>query len=269
MSREISEALLEMHFHKPLVEFFEHLHGAKAIKLFKPTAQKENWVGFDQAWTRSNLTQEKLFEELKDAIKNEEKEAKEFYLGYFLQFKTVKKLERSSTRKPKNFKTPYYRTELSLEPNKHTGLSQHETLMRLKNLKNALVCYACGMIFDSSEVFEEPSLEKLQFVDLELAPTGFKSHEKHAINFRTIDDPKPFWCSEPVEGRAFSVEMLKEYNYAKLMKRLTSQEATELIKDTLELLFSPSVEKDDLQIVFWKNRPQIMPSSFTLLKMRK
>jgi len=269
MSSEVSEALLEMYFFRPLVDFFEHMHGAEAIRLFKPTPQKETWVGFDQGWTRSNLTQEELFNELDFAIRNDRTEIEEFYLGYFLQFKTVKKVQKSSSKKPNGFSIPYYRAKLSLKPNKMTGLSQHETLMRLSKLRNTLVCYACGMLFDSSEVLDGPSLEKLEFVDLKSAPTTFTNNEDHSINFQTINDLNPLWCSKPVEGLAYNIETLKEQNYHKLMRKLSSIEAKRLIEETLTLLSESQEKKDFSKINFGAKLDPVIPSSFNLIKMRK
>ena len=39
------------------------------------------------------------------------------------------------------YTVPYFRSELSLEPNTTTLLSQHDTLLRVKRISNALVIY--------------------------------------------------------------------------------------------------------------------------------
>jgi hypothetical protein len=51
--QEITEALLEMHYHRSIVKTFEETYGSKFLRLLKPSQQMETWVGFDQAWTRT------------------------------------------------------------------------------------------------------------------------------------------------------------------------------------------------------------------------
>lgn len=57
MSHWLPESLLEMHFHSALIAFYGAKYGGKFLKLYKPVPQKEAWVGFDQGWTHSDLTE--------------------------------------------------------------------------------------------------------------------------------------------------------------------------------------------------------------------
>ena len=131
MARVINEALMEMHFHRAIVDHFRRAYGANLLTLYKPTTRREAWVGFDQAWTRTDLTQEELFQKLRDAVQTGKNSIDSVYLGYFLQFKGVEGVRRKSLHMPTQYEPPYLRSKLSLSPNAVTGLSQHETLLRL------------------------------------------------------------------------------------------------------------------------------------------
>ena len=47
MSDEITEALLELHYHRAIVDLFAHFFGAGFMRMLKPSTQQEMWVGFD------------------------------------------------------------------------------------------------------------------------------------------------------------------------------------------------------------------------------
>ncbi|WCN39173.1 hypothetical protein [Aneurinibacillus uraniidurans] len=199
MSDAITEALLEMHFHKAIVESFKTCFGPGFLRMLKPSPRKEGWVGFDQGWARTALSTDDLLDELTSTIANNKHSINKFYSGYFMQFKLVKKMTNKNSHSPKGYRTPYYRSEISLKPKKTTGLSQHETLLRLKSIKNTYVCYACPMLFDINEIYEEPDLDKLQIVPIDTAPSGWATGTKHHITFQTPDDTSPLWCSNPVK----------------------------------------------------------------------
>src|SRR5258705_6436253 len=106
MSDWLPESLLEMHFHSALIQHYAKKFGAKFLRLYKPVPQKEAWLGFDQGWTRSNLTEEELFEALKGVIKASATSMPKFFLGEFLQFKVVDTLTRGSHKTPAGYSTP-------------------------------------------------------------------------------------------------------------------------------------------------------------------
>ncbi len=120
---DITETLLEMHFHRAIVKCFEDTFGAKFLRLLKPSTQMEAWVGFDQGWSRTKLTNADLFSQLKSSIAAGSTAVDKFFLGYFMQFKAVQEMRRLSKYAPATFSAPYLRVELSLEDNPTTGLS--------------------------------------------------------------------------------------------------------------------------------------------------
>ena len=95
------------------------------------------------------------------------------YVGYFLQFKRPEEMVRRGQTTPSDFTTPYYRFELSLKASKLTGLSQHETLLRLHKIQDADVSYACPMLFTEDNLHREPSLDDVQVVSVSTAPSGY------------------------------------------------------------------------------------------------
>ena len=50
----VTEALLEMHYLKSMVNLFSNTFGRKFLKLLKPSPQNESWVGFDQGWVSTD-----------------------------------------------------------------------------------------------------------------------------------------------------------------------------------------------------------------------
>lgn len=230
MSEIITETLLEMHFHQALVENFANLYGAKFLRLLKPSTQQEVWVGFDQGWVNTSLTTEQLFNELRQTIQGQSSSVNNFYLGYFLQFKSVKRVTRQSKLMPANYNTPYFRSELSLTPNENTKLSQHETLLRLTAVNNANVYYACAMLFDLDEIYEQPNLDRLRLVDVTTSPTGWATNQRYFITFQIENDTNPLWCSDPVQGKSYSI---REWLSRDLLSpiRLTGRELSALIQN--------------------------------------
>lgn len=229
----VHESLLEMHFHHALVELFSNIFGAKFLRLLKPSPQQECWVGFDQGWVNTTLSENEFYAKLKKSlITKEVSEIEEsMFLAYFFQFKIVEELTRSSSLKPKDYSIPYFRSEISLTPAPSTGVSQHETLTELQKVKDALVYYACGMLFDTSELYETPvDLNKLRFVPISSAPTGWTTNSRHFITFQTKNDESPLWCSDPIKGESFGIlDLLNNENNLRL---LSSKELLELIDNT-------------------------------------
>ena len=117
MNDILCESLLEMHFHSAIVNHFASVFGAKFLKLIKPTTNQEVWVGFDQGWVFTTMTESDVLKELKDAIHDKHPAFNIFYLGYFLQFKRVEQMKRRSVFTPLNWHSPYLRAELSLDIN--------------------------------------------------------------------------------------------------------------------------------------------------------
>ncbi len=218
MADYLTEALLEMHYHKALVELFEQHFGVRFLRLLKPSQNDEAFLGFDQGWVSSKVRLDDLTADLKDGIQSGANAVATLFLGYFLQFKKVEEAHKSKFM-PTGFTAPYYRVEVSLKPNKTTGKSQHETLLLLQSIAGADVNYACPMVFEL-DVYAEASLDDLRIVPVADAPTGYATNERHFITFQKKTDTTPTWCSEPVKGRALSViEWLRSDRMPRLLNR--------------------------------------------------
>lgn len=198
---EVTEALLEMHFHAALMNLLRDHFGARFLRLLKPSTQKETFVGFDQGWVRSPSTD--LISEIRQYISGASVAAPPLHVGYFLQFKIVEEMQNSSKYIPTGWSTPYYRSEAYLKKNPTTGRSQHDTLLQLAKIPQSEVYYACGMLFDELEIWTDADLDKLRLVDANSAPGGWKKGTRHFIAFQTKLG-SPFWCSEPIEGRSLA-----------------------------------------------------------------
>lgn len=253
---DITETLLEMHFHRAIVKTFEETFGAKFLRLLKPSTQSEVWVGFDQGWTHTTLTNADLFDQLKDTISSGSTSVNEFYFGYFMQYKAVKQMRGWSKYEPPGSHVPYYRAEVSLGVNENTGLSQHETLMRLANIAGSDVNYVCPMMFDIDELYEEPDVDQLQIVDVRSAPGGWASSDRHFITFQSLTGVSPQWCSEPVAARARSVREWLKSEETRPVKR-TGAQIIELVEASRRVLETRGQRAKELQI---------LPQSLTVLE---
>jgi hypothetical protein len=204
MNGDVVEALLEMHYHPAIVQMFAAVFGARFLRLLKPSTAREAWVGFDQGWVAAPaLTTQELYDRLTNAIRLNGREVDGFYLGYFLQFKVLREMTRRSRYAP-TFSAPYLRAELSLSLNDSSGVSQHETLTRLSNVQGALVYYACPRLFDLDQIYDPPDLETLEIVDVNQAPAGWLSTDRHFLAFRQHSpDSAAQWLSESVEAKSF------------------------------------------------------------------
>lgn len=199
-----TESLLEMYFHRPLVELFEAHYGRHVLRLIKPSQRQERFLGFDQAWTlRTTQTNDEFMHDI--AAKVRLARAGKYtgrFVGYFLQFKSGQIVQRRSRYTPSHMAGGAARFELYTQP---TGdhqwpWSQHETLARLQSALGSRgeVSYACPMLFGDVDVFLQPSLDDLHIVPLASAPLLGES-ERHFIYFdhRARD---PWWCSEAVRA---------------------------------------------------------------------
>jgi len=245
----MNETVLEMHYHRPLLELVQNTIGlgAEGLQFYKYSPQREVFVGFDQAFVTSELTEE----------------------GFFLQFKVVNEMQARSKYTPSSITVrPYYRAALDTQKNQNTGFSQHELLYCLKNNPNALVFYACPMLFDRSELYKlDVDLSTLRLVDLLSAPSAYTDNDHHYIFFA---DPTstPIWRSEPVEGRAISPnELIKKI--AGIMDTQNAQEsALNLYKCLTDLSELPVVkEATELKERETKSILPYVGDSLTILKI--
>jgi len=69
----INETVLEMHFHNALLNLMRTTLGLGTgrFNFFKYSPQRECFVGFDQAFVKTDLSEEELFTQLRtDAMQN-------------------------------------------------------------------------------------------------------------------------------------------------------------------------------------------------------
>jgi hypothetical protein len=216
---EITETVLEMHYHKPLMDLFRQTYGLAPqgrINFYKYSPQREVFIGFDQAYAITEMTDAQFFEAMRSSAMNAQYRLATRFVGYFLQYKVVTVLKKIMISTPTGITNrPHYRASLYTTKNDSTGFSQHELLFNLNRNDSAMVYYACPMVFEKYDLYEiSVDLNRLRLADLDSCPSDFTDNSKHYIYFNnTATDP--IWCSEPVHGRALSpnafVELLGNY----------------------------------------------------------
>jgi len=211
--RAITEATLEMHFHASLMSLFRETYGLGSkgsVEFFKYSPQLEKFIGFDQAYIRTELSEVQLFNELKASASTSNYKLKRVLIGYFLQFKVVKRLVNRSPSMPTGFSAPYYRSDLETQRKATNFPSQHELLYSLAANPGAMVYYACPMVFDRVDLYRpEADLDQLVLADLASAPGSYVDNERHSVCFQNTST-QPMWCSEPTEGKGISAAVFVE-----------------------------------------------------------
>ena len=209
----ITEATLEMHFHSALMKLFRETYGlgsTGSVEFFKYSPQLEKFVGFDQAYVRTELSEAKLFEELKTSALKSKYKLKRILIGYFLQFKVVKRMVNRSSTIPNGFFPPYYRSSLDTHRKTANFPSQHELLHSLSTNPGAMVYYACPMVFDRADLYRpDADLDQLVLADLASAPSAYLDNDPHSVCFQS-PSAKPTWCSEPTEGSGINAKTFVE-----------------------------------------------------------
>lgn len=215
----INETVLEMHYHRPVMEFIRANLGLGPgeFNFYKYSTVRECFVGFDQAYVQTDYTPEQLFRLFRNRAMHNNYHINDFFLGFFLQYKAVSEMVNRSRHTPPGIRNrPFYRASLDTQRNIRTGHSQHELLFNLnQNNAGAFVYYACPMIFDQVSLYDQnPDLNTLRLADLETCPSIYADNDHHFIFF-DAPNADPVWCSEePVDGKAYSprdfVEKLKE-----------------------------------------------------------
>lgn len=224
-----------MHFHRPLMELFRSTFGVgrNSINFYKYSQQKECFVGFDQAFARTDMPEAEFFALLDKIASGRSSTGLPVGLfGYFLQYKVVKEMQRRSIYTPIEIdQTPHYRVDLTTKKNKNTGISQHELLYNLSRQNGALVYYACPMLFEKDDLYEiEINLDKLRMADVASCPLPYQDNDNHHIFFNE-QQSTPIWCSEPVVGKAVGPkEFFDQVIRAKLEVESASKNAKLLIQ---------------------------------------
>lgn len=232
----INETVLEMHYHRPLMDLFRDTFGlgpSGQMNFYKYSPQKECFVGFDQAYVMTDLNVDDFFDILRRNAMSNNYRLREIFVGYFLQFKVVKPMQKSTRYTPPQVvNRPYYRADLDTKKNVYTGLSQHELLFNLSRNQGAMVYYACPMLFEHSELYEvEVDLKKLRLADLQSCPESYSDNDNHYIFFNDVNDV-PIWRSDPIIGEAISPLAFAHL----LQKRVMALQPVESIKALLDIL---------------------------------
>lgn len=261
----INESLLEMYYFSPTINAFKDLYGKRAIKFYKPTQHQEGWLGFDQAFVKSEYSDDEFLDKIKENIE-EKGEMEKFYFGYFMQYKKMKKVQRivrpTSISIPNHFtEEPYFRFELKTQSTKNNKVSQHKTLMLLhQNVKNAFVYYVSPMLFELS-AFTEPNLDDLRIINIDSAPplANWDLDKRHFIMYENEKSEEPFWCSEPVKGKEISftkwIENMQDH------KRLSGEDVLKLISDTKKY------SKEHSSLTGNRNE-NMLPASLTIVEVQ-
>lgn len=214
-----TETVLEMHYHRPIMDLVRLVLGLGApggVNFYKYSPQREAFIGFDQAYVTTDLSEEEFFAVLRNASMTNNYQLDSKYIGFFLQFKVVKEMQARTRYTPSSITNrPHYRVSLDTTKNINTGVSQHELLFNLKNNPGAFVFYACPMIFDRSMLYEvNVDLSTLRLADVSSCPSVYADNDNHFIFFND-QDASPVWCSDPVEGKAVDpksfAQMLRSY----------------------------------------------------------
>lgn len=243
----ITETVLEMHFHRPIMELIRDAFGLGPngqMNFYKWSPQKECFVGFDQAYVKTQLGDAEFFDLLKTSAITQQYRLDDVFFGYFLQFKVVHPLrQRTIYTPPQVVNSPHYRVDLDTTKNKQTGVSQHELLYRLSKNKGAFVYYACPMVFDKTDLYEtDVDLDPLRLVELESCLDIYDDNDNHYIYF---DDPTsiPIWKSEPHAGRAISSKEFVQQLVEKF-DRLEPADSREILRDILTDLRSLGISEE-------------------------
>ncbi len=241
----INETVLEMHYHRELMrEIREQLQLGtdKRFNFYKYSPQLEKFVGFDQAYAKTEMTTEEFFEKVKSVAAG----AADFddrFVGYFLQFKVVHPLTNMTASTPDSIKTaqarPHFRANLYTKRLEDAPRSQHETLFELAQRSGAFVYYACPMLFERVNLYADADLNSLRLVDVKTCPSSYPDNEKHFIYFQT-EQSEPIWKSNPVEGRAISPKDFAEKIGARLQ-----QDGKELAHSLVAILAEARADPDE------------------------
>lgn len=268
----ITETVLEMHYHRPIMDLIRSVLGLgepDGVNFYKYSPQREAFIGFDQAYVTTDLSEEDFFAVLRNASMTNNYQLDAKYIGFFLQFKVVKQMQaRTRYTPPQIANRPYYRVSLDTTKNVNTGVSQHELLFNLKNNLGALVFYACPMILDRSMLYEiNVDLSTLSLVDLSSCPSAYTDNDKHFIFF---NDPNgmPVWRSEPVEGKAIDPKSFAR----SLISYADSIDPTEAAKSLLKMLTHLDIAgvREESDLLKEESIPSILPlvgETLTIMKI--
>ncbi len=243
----ITETVLEMHYHRPMMDLIRSTYGLGSTGMFnfyKYSPQREVFLGFDQAFAMTEYTDSQFFELLKQSALTSNYMLPSKFVAYFLQYKVVTELSKKQAKTPTSIRSkPHYRATLDTTKNDRTGFSQHELLYRLNHNDGAMVYYACPMIFDKSVLYEvDVTLDTLQLVDMTSCPGSFGDNSKHYIYFDQ-KNAQPVWCSDPADGKSLNAQSFAE-RIATELRQLEPVQSTEGLEAVLTTIKSLKAEQE-------------------------
>jgi hypothetical protein len=163
---------------------------------------------------------------------------------------------------------PHYRASLDTTKNINTTVSQHELLYSLNKNPNALVYYACPMIFEKVQLYEvNVDLSLLRLADISSCPSDYKDNDNHFVFFNETTS-QPIWCSDPVEGKAISLRDFAS-RLADQAKQSSPRQAAATLLETLTNLEAIGLDGKS-QLIGGRENPSILPfvsDSLTILKL--
>ena len=102
-------------------------------------------------------------------------------------------------------------------------------------MENANVQYACSMVFDDINIYEDADFTKLRMVSLKDASNysyNPYSNERHFITFQTQKDNNPSFHSEPIFTKSFPFDDWIIGKSETSPKKLNAKQVLKLIQDT-------------------------------------
>lgn len=265
----ITETVLEMHYHKPMLDLIRSTYGLGStghFNFYKYSPQKEVFLGFDQAYAMTQYSDKQFFDLLKNSALNSGYRLPSKFLAYFLQYKVVSELNKRQAKTPASVTNkPHYRATLDTTKNDRTGFSQHELLYNLSSNEGAMVYYACPMIFDKAELYEpDPCLDALQLVDMASCPGSFGDNSRHYIYFDQ-KTAQPVWCSEPVEGSSITAKSFAG-GIANKFRQIEFGQDGEKIQSLLAAIKEKSVEPNSKSSMA-QNGLALVSDSLTVIQL--
>lgn len=261
----INETVLEMHFHNSILTLIKQRLGlgpTGSVNFYKYSPQKEVFVGFDQAYVCTQLSEKELFTKLKMAASTNNYQLGPRFVGLFLQFKVVQPMSKKSKHTPPQVgSAPFFRSTLSTRQNINTGKAQHELLYLLSSNPGAFVYYACPMLFDRTALYGPPDLDQLRLVEVKSSAGPYLDNQQHFIYF---DAPTsaPIWKSEPKLGDSISVEELAAGVNA-YVRESDSQSSAKAVLQMITEAFGVRAVVDAK-----KTSLELVGDSFTLLEIK-
>jgi hypothetical protein len=237
MANKITETTLEMHYHFAMMDLFRSTFGVGPtgrFSFFKYSIRKEKFLGFDQAYVQTTLSDQELFKDLADIAQG--KQISPRYIGYFLQFKKVDQRIKVSPKIPPSVTaySPFYGVKLSTQRDNKNNLSQHELLKNISSSSSgAFVYYACPLLFDKLELYaRDADLDQIVLVEVNSGTPQLTDNKPHHIYFSSSTST-PVWCSDPVNGIST--------NMREMFSRLKSENSNpKVFANSLQNLFNDS-----------------------------